>query len=84
MMEGSATLRWERKLWHVAEVNVGRGMSRAWLSLAVKNDCEQWEDLSAGTGNPREDHGPCHEKTAMGDAVLVLRTHVSEWGMEDA
>ena len=46
-MEGSATLRWERKLWHVAEVNVGRGMSRAWLSLAVKSDCEQWEDLCA-------------------------------------
>ena len=65
-------------------MNVGRGMSGAWPSLAVKSDCEQWEDLSVGTGNPREDHGPCHEKTAMGDDVLVLRTHVLELGMEDA
>ena len=54
-------------------------MSRAWPSLAVKSDCEQWEDLSVGTGHPREDHGPCHEKTAMGDDVLVLRMHLSSW-----
>ena len=59
-------------------------LSRAWPSADVKSDCEQWEDLSVGTGHPREDHGPCHEKTAMGDDVLVLRTHVLELGMEDA
>ena len=66
------------------EVNVAVALSRAWASADVKGDLEQWEDLCERTENPREDHGPCHEKTAMGDAVLVLRTHVSEWGMEDA
>ena len=48
--------------------------SRAWASSDVKGDLEQWEDLCEGTENPREDRGPCHEKTAMRDGVLGLRT----------
>ena len=59
-------------------------LSRARPFPDVKGDPEQWEDLSGGTGSPWEDRGPCHGKTSMGDEVLVLRTHVWEWGTEDA
>lgn len=44
-------LRWEAELWPVV-------LSRAWPFPDVKGDLEQWEDLSVGTGNPREEHGP--------------------------
>ena len=59
-------------------------LSRAEPCADVKGDNELWEDLSAGTGNPWEDHGPCHKKRRMGDAVLVLRKHVTEWETKDA
>ena len=59
-------------------------LSRARPFLDVKVDLEQWEDLSEGSGNPWEDRGPCCKKTRMGDDVLVLRTHVAEWGAEAA
>ena len=59
-------------------------LSRVWPLPDVKGDLEEWEDLSAGTGNPWEDHGPCHKKAVMGADVLVLRTRVPEWGVEDA
>lgn len=48
-------------------------LSRARPCADVKGDNEQWEDLSAGTGDPWEDHGPCHKKTRMGGDVLALR-----------
>ena len=68
-------------MWHVVGVNVAVALSRAWLCPYVKGDLVQGDDLFVGTGNPWGDHGPCHKKTRMGDAVLVLRTHVPEWGV---
>ena len=63
---------------------MGVALSSAWASPDVKGDLEQWEGLCEGSGNPWGDHGPRHKKTVMGDDVLVLRTHVAEWGVEAA
>lgn len=70
--------------WHVAEVNVAVGLSRAWAFADGTGDLDQWEDLCEGSGNPWEDHGPCLKKTRMEDDAFVLRVHVLEWGMADA
>jgi len=56
-------------------------LSRAQTCPDVKGELDL--DLSEGAGYPWEGHGRCH-KTKTGDDLLVLRTHVPEFGMEES